>query len=279
MEDFVATTEVLETQVEAHEDAFVAQYDHLSDDALDDIEEETGFDTRLPLRNFQQSRSFSNSLLDAYEIKENLWLGKAELDEALDPSNDNLFDEEEMALLNSEQEVMIDGKIFNFGRPLYNYEITGNFATSILKVRNDEDVSDDPFIIVTEKSSNSCTTWRSKSDRIQFTNNRRVKRIVTIRGLPWNTKTKAKIVSFKKKRGKWRRSRIRLGVGLQKNLKWSCTGAINRTGYKSKSRKRRKQRKVTMVEFEANVFRAQNGSGVIGDYYYSGSTSGKALEW
>jgi hypothetical protein len=282
IEDFVKASELLENAIETHEDKFVAKYDYLTDDELDDMEESTQFDSRAPLRQFQQTRSFSNSLFTDFETKEALWLGKSDLDDRQDPSLDNLFEEEEMVLLNQDQEVMIEGKVFNFGRPLLNYEIIGNFEESILKVRNDQDVSNDPNIITTSKASSSCTSWRSRNDKIDFGsgNNRRVKRTVTLRSLPWFTKSKAKIESFKKRKNRWRRSRIRLGVGVQTRLtKNECGSNPTHSGYVSKSRKRRKTRKKILTDHPGAVLKAQNGVGVIGDYYYSGNTSSKALSW
>ncbi|AEE19662.1 hypothetical protein [Dokdonia sp. 4H-3-7-5] len=280
IEDFVAAAEELEVAIEAHEDKFVAQYDHLTDDELDDMEESTQFDSRAPLRQFQQTRSFSNSLFNSYETKETIWLDDEILDENKDPSLDNLFEEEEMVLLNQDQEVMIDGKVFNFGHPQLNYEIIGNFGESILKVRNDEDVSNDPNIITTSKASSSCTSWKRSWDRDNYAHNKRVKRSVSIRSLPFWTKTKSKVESFRKRGNRWKRHRTRLGVGLQKNLKASaCFGATVRQGYKSKSRKKRKKRKVIMTDHPGMTLKARNGQGVVGDYYYGGKTTYKALSW
>lgn len=280
IEDFVAAAEELEAAIEAHEDNFVAQYDHLTDDELDDMEDNNEFNSKQPLLDFEQSRNFANSLRSTYDIQVRQWLDNETLDMEVHPSNDLLFNDEEMALLNSDQEVMIDGKVFSFGKPLNNYEIIGDFGISLQKINNGEDVSNDPYIITTPKSASSCSGWKAASDQINISSNRKIFRKVEIRSLPWYTRTQARQVSYKKRGRRWRKSRTRLGVNLTYALKGSaCFGPNAKQGFGAKSRKRRRTRQKTITIWGSRTLKARNGQSVFGDFHHNGSNSSKALTW
>jgi|AntDeeMinimDraft_5_1070356.scaffolds.fasta_scaffold73227_1 hypothetical protein len=69
-QDFEDTYNMLENQMEAHDDAFVAQYDHLTLDELDAMEDSTGFVDNQPLLDFEAQYGFGNSLRLTFESAE-----------------------------------------------------------------------------------------------------------------------------------------------------------------------------------------------------------------
>ena len=280
-QDYEDTIEMLEVQLEAHQEAFYSQYESLTDDEVDDMEDSTGFNPQQPLIDFENQYSFSNSLRVKYNELEEIWLNNEELDPNTDPDNDILFDEVEQVLWNEHQEVMIEGKVFAFEKLQATYEITGDFETSLTKINNGEDVSNDPNIITTERSQGSCTTWKSRSDFIDnYANRRKIKRILSIRSVPWFTKTQAKNKSYKKRGGRWKNRATHIGVSFQRNLKSTCSGNVVRSGYKSKSVKRRRQRTATARDWGfSHSLRAQKYSGIQGTFYRGGSSSTKSLSW
>ncbi len=279
-QDYENTINLLESQLEAHQEAFYSQYENLTDDELDDIEDSTGFEPQQPLIDFENQYGFSNSLRVKYNDLEEVWLNNEELDSLTDPDNDILFDEVEQALWNEHQEVMIEGKVFAFGKLQATYEILDDFGTSLTKINNGEDVSNDPNIITTEKNHSICTTWRSKTSYHAYANRRKVKKTLLLRSVPWFTKTKGKITSYKKRRGRWRKRPTYIGLGVQRNLKTTCSGPVVRSGYKSKSIKRRRTRRATSYDWGfSHSLRAQKWTGVYATFYYGGSSNNMALSW
>ncbi len=280
-QDYENTIEMLENQLEAHREAFYSQYENLTDDELSDVEDNSTFDPQQPLIDFENQYGITNSLRQYYNTLEEAWLNNQELDPATDPDNDILFDEIEQTLLNEHQEIMIEGKVYAFEKIQAMYEILGDFGTSLTKINNGEDVSNDPNIIETSKNSAACTTWKSRWDYDYYSSTRRIKRRLTIRSLPWFCKTLAQNKSYKKKNGRWKKRATRIGVSLQKYLKGSaCYGANVRVGYKSKSIRRRRTRTVRMFDFGySHALRARKGQSLFGTFYRGGSSSGKVLTW
>lgn len=283
-QDFEDTYNMLDNQMEAHDDAFVAQYDHLTLDELDAMEDSTGFVDNQPLIDFENQYGFGNSLRVTYENAENAWLANSELLLENDPEKDMFFDEIEQAMLNEHQEVMIAGKVYVFGKEDNTYEINDNFAASLDKINNNEDVSNDPNIKATSKwDSEYCASWKADEEFSPLFDNgkRKMKFILKLRQAPFIGKTKARIVSYKKKNnGNWRKSRRHIGVSLQKNLKKNNCSTTGPTGYSSKSIKKRKQRKTTQFDWGiALPSKGQRGQSVFGTFYYNNTSNYWALTW
>ncbi|PCI06883.1 MAG: hypothetical protein COB73_09230 [Flavobacteriaceae bacterium] len=110
---FTSTVTTLENNIEAYDDAFIAQYPNLDGDQLSDKEQTIGFDTYKPLKDFEATFKFSNSMRKDYKVAETNWLNKPDLIEADDPDKDFYeLDEEEMTVLNNVGAVKIGNSIF-----------------------------------------------------------------------------------------------------------------------------------------------------------------------
>jgi hypothetical protein len=130
--------------------------------------------------------------------------------------------------------------------------------------------------------SGYCQSWKSDSKFEYFSNNnRRVKFILKLRHAPFVGKTKARIVSYKKKNnGNWKKSRRHIGLSMQKNLKKNNCSDIGPTGYSSKSIKKRKQRKTTQFDWGIGLpSKGQRGQSVFGTFHYNNTTKYWNLDW
>ncbi len=277
-EEFESTVTYLVDLMDAHEDFFVRQYEHLSDEELNAIELTTGFVSQQPLIDFEEQYGFTNSLRKKYNELEALWLNNEELDPNTDPDNTIIFSSAEQTLLNEHQEVMVEGKVYVFSKMSNTFEVHDEYGVSLAKINNNEDVSQDPNITSYEKSNGSCTTWKSQEDLHPYITNYRAKRIVTFRSIPQYTKSKARVISYKKSGNNWSRYRTNLYVSVQTYLKGSdCTTTVKQ-GYGNKSKKR-KELKRTLTDWGNSTLRAKNGQSVFANYGYNGHSSSKVLAW
>ncbi len=277
-EEFESTVSNLVDLVDAHEDVFVRQYAELSDEELNAIELTTGFVSQQPLIDFENQYSFTNSLRKKYNELEAIWLNNEELDPTTDPDNTIYFSAAEQTLINEHQEVMVAGKVYVFSKMSNTFEVHDEYGASLAKINNNEDVSQDPNITSYEKSSGSCTTWKSQEDFHTYITNYKAKRIITFRSLPQYTKSKAKVISYKKSGNSWTRYRTNLYVSVQTYLKGSDCATTVKQGYGNKS-KRRKELKKTLTDWGNNTLRAKNGQSVFANYGYNGYSSSKVLAW
>lgn len=275
--DFNDEIAALESAIDLHEEAFLAQHLNLTDEQLNAIEISTGFNVYQPLIDFENQYSFTNSLRPAFNLLEEQWLSNAELDLSTAPSNTILFDAIEQALLNDQQEVMIAGKIYVFGKPDFSYEISGDYGVSLAKINNGEDVTNDPNIVVSSKGG-ACKTWTSSSDFHDYSNDRKVLRTLTIRSVPFVCKTKSEVNAYKKRGSRWEKHRTNLGVTLQIHLKDQSCDKNKLSGYKSESVKNRRSRTVRMYNWGYGyALRAQNNASVNGTFKYGSLTTYKTL--
>ena len=227
----------LETQVEAWDDAFVAQWGHLSEDALNDKEEALGFDSEKPLTDFENQTGL-NSLRQQYLAEEEAWLNNEVLNDATDPDGKPRYDfeEDEMAMLNNLAEVKIGTIIYkqlnedeiaainnaiqrkSFKKSMPTLESgamleigDADFNTLINFNNGNTDVIDNGNVSInnTGASSTGCESGKAVRTFIPISDNRRIKAIVKARkGFGGPGKIKAKMKSYKKKGRRWKSNQI-----------------------------------------------------------------------
>ncbi len=282
-DDFEQTLNFLEQELENHEDAFVLKYENNSDDELDSLEEVVGFNSQQPLIDFENEHNFQFSLRKLYNELEENWLDNEELDPATDPDNEFAFDEIMQTLLNDNQEIMIEGKVFSFGKEGKDYEITGDFTNSLNSVNSNSVSESDPNIksyTYVTYGGPACRNWAGNDFYHDYAYKRKVKKRLVIRSVPFFCKTKAQIKSYKKKRRRWKKHRTRLGVGLQTYLKDNNCERTVRQGWKDKSIKSRKTRTVRMHDWGFGyALKAKNAQSVYGVFYYNGNNANHVLSW
>lgn len=115
-DSFDLAVETLEDQVDNHEDSFVIPNDLLSEDALNDLEESSGFISDQPLINYENSHEFCS--LRAVEADlENAWLANSlQPGWSFDDYQENSInvDPYEQTLFNPFNEIMICNVIYKF---------------------------------------------------------------------------------------------------------------------------------------------------------------------
>ncbi|MBA3986301.1 MAG: hypothetical protein H0X63_06980 [Flavobacteriales bacterium] len=278
-EEFESTVSNLVDLMDVHEDVFVRQYEHLNDEELNAIELSTGFVSQQPLIDFEEQYGFTNSLRKKYNELEAVWLNNEELDPTTDPDNTIYFSAAEQTLLNEHQEVMVAGKVYVFSKMSDTYEVHDDYGTSLAKINNNEDVSQDPNITSYEKSGASCTLWKSSNTSPEYATNRKAKRIATFRWLPYYGKSKVKVISYKKSGNSWNRWRTDLGVGVQSYLYNSSCSTVTAQGWSGMKRKKSKELKKTNIYWGNSVLQAKNNLSVRGTYEYNGYSSNYNLQW
>ena len=295
----------LDAQVNTWDDAFVAQWNHLDDDALNDKEEALGFDSEKPLTDFENQMGLP-SLRKKYLAEEEIWLNNEVLNDALDPNNKSIydFDETEMAVLNNLAEVQIGTNIYKqLSADQINAINTAIKSGSVEKknlkiIQNNASITiaDGDYITLADFNNgnvsvisnnnvtvvqNSNATFPCKSrvsvkKYVRYTSNKRVQLKVRYRTFAGTySKAKAKIISYKKRR-RWKRYRTNLGVAVS-------TGVFCERSFfhdTSVKRKRRRKLKRTFIRFFPRAVRAQsNGESVAGRFEYGGKTTIYRLAW
>lgn len=231
-DDFINTYQQLENALEAHQDPFYTQHEHLDDEAFEAMEVQVGFNDYQPLIDFKLQQDFTNSMFDVIQAQMQVWKQSETSTPENDPESLIDLDEIEQVLFNANGEVMIGGKIYSFNKPDYDYEIIDEYENSLVKINSGEDVSNDPNIVLTNKHDHrTCYSSRSIQDYKFFdNNNRRVQRRVVI--LSYNsgktTRTSTKIISYKKRsNGSWKRSRSYISV--RNDSKYNLMNTCSRT--------------------------------------------------
>jgi len=266
----------LDSQVDALDDAFVAEWGYLDDDALNAKEEELGFDSEKPLTDFENQNDFY-SLRNKYYEEENTWLNHDVLDENNDPNDKDIFDfdEAEMALMNPKGEIKIGSKIYKYVETGILKINDGDFEKLIQYNDGDMSVLNDPNVEFETKTDLQCDAWMTTKDYHYYTSTRRVKRKIKIRSVTSTyAKFKAKIISYKKRSSGngWKRKRIWLDVGVQT---YSFCGNVDAPGWSGYKHKKRKKLKKKMTFWNnSNHLRAQKYAGsVVGRFKYGGNST------
>lgn len=289
---------LLENQVDTWDDIFVNQWDYLDDDALNDKEEELNFDSEKPLADFENQNGL-NSLRQKYLLAEDVWLDNEELDDILDPENNPLFSYDiiTMSLLNELGEIKIGDTIYkqlNFDEiqainsiNSINDQIEkgaimeikdGDFQTLIdfnsgdLTVVNNENVN-----VNSGNTQSDCKNYKIVRGSENYTSNKKVKLSIRYANYAVFYKVKAKVRSYKKRRGKWKRYRTSLGVALSTGYFCDGTAQLYTSSYKRKRRKRLSKRKTKF--FSGSLKASRDGSSVVGRYEYAGNSVSLPLAW
>ncbi len=282
LQAFQDLAEQLQNDVDAWDDAFVAQWDFLNEDDLDAKEIEIGFDDQKPLTDFENQNDFY-SLRNQFYDEENAWLDNEVLDESADPNDKEIynFDDVEMALMNAQGEVKVGQTIYKYVDSGTLKILDGDFTKLIQYNDGDTTVVDNTNVIFEERSSAPCRAMKEVSDYRYFSGNtRRVKRKVNIRSTTsYYARFRSKIISYKKKNnGRWRRKRMWMSVAVQT---YTFCSSYSRPGFSGWKTKKRKQLAKYMTHWNnpGHLRARRNGSSVKGYYQYAGYSNSKLLAW
>ena len=300
--------EKLEQDAEAWDDAFLAQWSHLDDDALNAKEEELNFDSDKPLTDFENSIGLQ-SLRKKYLDEEAIWLRNNILDETTDPDAKSIysFDVEEMTLLNTYSEVQIGTTIY---KQLNKSEIESIslYARNSNTLRGDDlpTVDKSTFIAIEEEdyntlikfndgdasvieqdnvtvsTTNTSPVCKSGKTRRKFFNtfdNKKIKAIIKVPQpkFGWNGKVKTKIKSYRKVWYGWKKWRTKIAPGADGRVYSNC-GEFFDIDMQMTQIKRKKKRVFVWRNPSYANHQVENGK-MIGLYYQNGITKELALTW
>jgi len=298
----------LDSQVDALDDAFVAKWGYLNDDALNAKEEELGFDSEKPLTDFENQIGLQ-SLRQKYIAAENAWLDNDILDEATDPDNSSIydFDESKMALINTLGEVKIgttiikkltEQQISDINTTLAKSGVKGKAALvpidgayltindgdfNTLIAYNEGDVSvvnNDNVTVETGSTTFDCQYNKKKVQSFNLSTTRKIKAKIKVGQPTWNNgNVKAKIVSYKKRNSRgWKKYRTTLTVGLVGDVyDTNCDGYTEYIDHiRLPKRRKRYKYKYHNPNFHSHV--VENG-GMKGVYSQNGVTRELVLTW
>lgn len=284
IDHYEKTIETLQDLIEQHEDSFCETWSNLDDDALNDKEEEIGFVDYQPLIDFENAYKIPSSMRQSFEQAENDWLGKAELDDKADPSLTYSFDMVEMALLNANGEVKIGDFILKLTNKGFVKIDNVDVATLIRINEGDVTAYEEPTVTHNiefgEGDKGTCTNWKQKNYTDEYVvGSRKVVKHVHFHSYPWKGTSCAKITSYKKRRGKWKKYRMNLGVANQSYFRDNnCSGSVAKwSGWKRKKRKSIEKNNSSWGAFPQ--YRAEKNVSVIGYYEYSGNSNQNFLTW
>ena len=124
----------LKDEIKALNNAFVEEWGHLDEEAINFKEDKIGFDSHKPLYDFELKYGL-NSMRNIYRKKMDKWLQNGMLDEKNAPDNDYPFNEVEMTLFGENGEIMIGTSIYVMQKDK-TYEIKDGDLTKINKILN-----------------------------------------------------------------------------------------------------------------------------------------------
>lgn len=281
---YEATISSLETQMEQHEDAFLAAWSSLSDDALNAKEVEVGFVDHQPLINFETAYSIPVTLRQIYVALEAQWLNNEELVMESDPALTYPFSAVELTLLNADGMVKIGDDIIQLSKNGF-IQIANLDIETVIRIKNgDMTALEEPSVTTSIEGeggkSKGCTNWASKEDFMPYNNNnKRVKRHVHFHSYPWKGVSEADITSYKKSGSSWNKYKMDLGVANQSYFRdVNCNaGPQEWTGWKRKKAKSISERVANWGAFPQ--YRAENGVSVIGYFEYDVYSNSLVLTW
>ncbi len=234
----------LDEMLETYNDLYDNKFSHLTIEELDSLDESLRFDENFILQHFADQYQF----LSAHSITAeavNEWLDTEDPDWDNDPEDQYPIGDYFRAIVDQDCEVYIDGELFDLCE-----ESNSSFKRKENKITR---------TCWWEGNGGNCCLRGSGKQYFEYNSGgNRVKVKIYYAGGIFLSKTVGKIVHYKRKRRRWKRSRANLSVRAAGQLRdVSCTvrGQIG----KVKTTKRRKERKVQMIEWGAILKLVRSG--------------------
>lgn len=228
--DYNLVLQQLETDYELFNDNYENQYPGLTDEQLDDLDEQNGFDEFTPLKEFESLFGGFCSKRSEIEAVENTWLANNMT--GIDPDDIDLtFDDAENTIFNNNYSFKIGNDTYQLtetGTYINGILWGGNNSTSHLHIPtwndNKDQLSAGPYAEeISSVSTNynfamrnttECKSNKKSSTRSDYSSNGRMKFKIAINSIAIRSSVKSKAVNFKKKNnGNWKRSRVNMAVG------------------------------------------------------------------
>lgn len=283
IEHYEATITMLENQVEQHEDAFLAAWGSLSDDALNAKEVEIGFVDHQPLIDFENYYNIPVTLRQVFVAAEAIWLNNEELDIETYPKKKYPFSLAEMTLLNDNGEVKIGDKIIKLTEKGFVEIRDLDVATLIRINEGDETAYSEPTVTTNIEfdggGKGECTSWKGKDYPDYYATDRKVIMHVHFHSYPWKGVGCAEITSYQKQGSSWKQYKMDLGVAVQTDFRNNnCSGTLLMwSGWKYKKAKSIEKTCASWGAFPQ--YRAEKNLSVFGHFNYAGHSKIRVLTW
>jgi len=272
----VAVINSLDSELISWNNNFITTWGYLSDDSLNIIADEVGYNEDQPLIDFENYFNF-NSLRAVIDSQEISWLATTSGEDiSSDPDNHFIIDDALRTILNRYSEIKVGTPIYKFADSGY-YEITDGSFSTLYALRHNPDIADTASNIILHKNNGSitydCFGWKRKSDyESNGSTTHRIKWVIAIRTTPWNRYIVGKTKNYKKVQGKWKKYITSCLVkpygyvsGTVNDTVADCTTKydFNPQGYY-------KQKKAKKVIFRINV-QTRTSSGWVHGYHVGAS--------
>jgi hypothetical protein len=240
--DLITVINQLDAANDAHNDDYDSQYPNLTEDQLDDMDEQTGFDEFQKFRDFENMFGGFCSKRSEIESVETAWL--ANNFTGTDPDNIDLtFDDAENTIYNNNYSVKIGNDVYQItGSGIYKNGVLQDDGGSAGIMNNPnnlfyageslnlKELVSGPMMPLNYTALEGeifggyntnffqlptpCKSNKKKKETASFNNNtRRMDFKIAIHSIVIRSSVKAKAVSFKKKNGHWKRARTKMAVG------------------------------------------------------------------
>ncbi len=285
VEHYEATITSLESQMEQHENAFLATWGSLSDDALNAKEAEVGFVDHQPLINFENYYNIPVTLRQVYVAAEDLWLNNEELNIETYPKKKYPFSVVEMTLLNGNGEVKIGDKIIKLTEKGFVEIKNLDVATLIRINEGDETAYNEPTVTTNIEfdggGKGECTNWKGKNYEHEYVlNSKKVIKHVHFHSYPWKGVASSEITSYKKEGSSWKKYKMDLGVANQYYFRDNDCNQLVAQGWCDWKYKKAKSIERNCASWGAfPQYRAEKDQSVFGHFKYAGNYTVNVLTW
>ncbi len=228
-QSFLDTMSELSAAAEVRDDAFIAKWGHLSEDAFAAKEVELGYNENQPYIDFENEFSGFVSLRKTVKDEENAWLYNEVLDDNNDPDNHFVWETEMRSLLNTKAQVRIKDTLIQMTRFGYVKVTDGDLnKLAQLETGNANQLNLSNVVIMgpyfgsnggNGTENNPTCIGTEDDDRYWYpVNNRRIKGKQRLKpaSYPWGSNIKSKTVHYKKSGiFGWTRSRATITAAIQ----------------------------------------------------------------
>lgn len=281
MEVYETIVSELDIDCKNYNNAFVAEWGHLNEDAFNAKIEELGHNEDQPLADLENHFQFS-SLRIKIENEENAWLNAGGEDVANDPDNHFVIDETERTLFNEWVEIKIGTSLFKLEEFRCIEIVDGNYAT-LLAIRGGANPNDFPNVKIHRPDRAECDTQRRNWDfKTNGSNDRRIKWVIS-HWTPFpssgnSRRVMAKTKNYKKQGGSWKKFAVYCeaqGKGFISDVEGDCSKQLNfnpNSSFNSATAKKVKHKIQVQIKTKSGwVSGVHNGAG--------GITFNSSLTW
>jgi hypothetical protein len=141
-----------------------------------------------------------------------------------------------------------------------------------------EEIEPDLVFFKTPKKP-KCSAWKYKSGWAYYSNNRAIKRYIRFHNYPLKGVSKAKIKSYRKRRGRYRLSRASIGCTSNNHFRSYDCNSPEATFVDTWRDRNRRRRLTNFAAYRQPVIMRVQPGDVIGGYRYNNTFSTLTLVW